>query len=156
MASATTADGLFPEDEARPRAHVAAAFAALEHEAARSVAEVLVEQARRRHVQIGGDPLALELGGLVGAAAGEQSKRRAELAHDGQLLGAKLGGHEAEDAHAPGASGELSGGVAQQIPDFRFAQQREGQKGQAAPLAPRPGQSPATSLTRVIGPWRIG
>ena len=86
-ASLTRGEGLFPEHEAGPRPHVAAAFAALEHEAAGSVAEVLVEQAGRRRVQVGGDAVALEPGGLVGSPAGDQGKRGLDLADRGKLLG---------------------------------------------------------------------
>ena len=81
-------EGLFPEDEAGPGPDVATALAALEDEAAGSVAEVLVEQAGRRRVQIGDDAVALEGSGLVGSPTGDQCKRGFDGANRGKLLGA--------------------------------------------------------------------
>ena len=141
-------DGLFPEDEAGPGAHVPAAFASLEHKPARAVAKILFEQARRRHVQVGGDPLAFQSGGLVGASAGNERKRRANLPHCGQLLGAKLGRHEAQNAHAPGPSRECYGRLAQQRSNLRLAQECKGQKRQAAPLGHGPRKARHVAYTR--------
>ena len=81
-------EGLLPENETGPGPHVATAFAALEDEAAGSVAEVLVEQAGGRRVQIGDDAVALEGTGLVGSPAGDQGKRGFDGANRGKLLGA--------------------------------------------------------------------
>ena len=69
-----------------------------------------------------------------------RAKRGLELPHDGQLLGTKLRRHEAQDAHAPGPTAELPGGVTQQVSHFRFAQKCERQKRQAAALRNGPGK----------------
>ena len=128
MASPTTRDGLFPENEAGPRADMPAAFTALEHEPARPVAQILVEQAGRGDMQIGSDSLSLQAGCLVGAAAGDQVQKGAEFADDGELLGTELRRHKAQDAHAPRPSRELPGRFPQERSDFRLAKQRQGQK----------------------------
>ena len=133
-------DGLFPEDEAGPRPHVAAAFATLEHETARSVPEVLVEQARRGSVQVGCDAFALEPGGLVGAPAGDQCERGLHLADGGELLGSQLGGNEAQDAHSPGASAEHPRRFAQQASDLLLAKQCQGKEGEPSVLRDRLGE----------------
>ena len=110
MASPTTADGLLPEHEARPRADVPAALAPLEHEAAAAVAQILLEQARRGDVQV---TCAIPSRSSPAAWSGRPPAIRANggrTSRDGrELLGAELGRDEAEDAHAPRPSGELGG-----------------------------------------------
>ena len=150
------ADRLFPEDEAGPRAHVPAAFAPLEHESARAVAKVLIEQARRRDMQIGGDSLAFQAGGLVGAPAGEKGKRRPEFSHDGQLLGTQLGRHETQNAHAPGPSRKLPGARHAESSGLLARATVQGPERASRPPRATAWANPGTSLTRVIGPWRTG
>ena len=140
-ASPTDGDGLFPEDEARPRPDVAAALAALEHEPPRAVPEVLVEQARRGSVQVGRDALALEPGGLVGAAAGDQGERGLDLAHRGELLGSQLGRNEAEDADSPRAPGRAVAAASRNsVRTSCFAQQRQGEEGKPTVVRDRLGE----------------
>ncbi len=125
-------DRLFPENEAGPRAHVPTAFTAFEHEATRSIAKILVEQARRGNVQIGCDSLAFQAGRLVGSPARKKGEWRAKFPHDGQLFGAQLWWHEAQDAYAPGPPRKLPGGFPQELADFCFAQERQSQERQAS------------------------
>ena len=95
--------GLLPEHEARPRADVPAALAPLEHEPARSrragIARAGPARGRAGRCAI---PCALQPGGLVGPAPGDQGERRPDLGDRRELLGAQLGRDEPEDAHAPG------------------------------------------------------
>ena len=106
-----------------------------------AVAEVLVEQARRGDVQVGGDPLALQPGGLVGAAAGDQGERRPDLRTTASCSARSSGGHEAEDAHAPGPSRELPGGVSQAALGLRLrASSARARNGKPPPSRDRLGE----------------
>ncbi len=62
-------------------------------------------------MQVSRDPIALQTGCLVGAAAGDEGERRPNLTDDGQLLGAQLRRHKAQNAHTPGPAGQPDGGV---------------------------------------------
>ena len=138
-----------PEHEARPRPDVAAALAPLEHEAARAVGEVQLQQPRRGDVQVGRDALGFELARLVGAAAGDQRERRPMLAHDLELLGAQLGRHEAEEPDAPGALAEERRASARAGRSASAAaHQRQRQERQAAAVGDRRGELGAVADAR--------
>ena len=107
-------------------------------------------------MQVGCDALALELGGLVGAAAGDQCERRLHLADHGELLGSQLRRNEAQDADSPGTSAEQLRSVAQEAFALPARAATPGQGRGARRLAATAWANAATSLTRVIGPWRIG
>ncbi len=121
-----------PQDERRARPDVAAALAPLEHEAARSALQEQLQEPRRRHVQVGRDAVALKGQGLVGAAAGDQGERGAELADDLELLLAQLQRHEAEDADPPRALAQRAARLLQESPRLGGAHQRQGQERQPA------------------------
>ena len=126
-----------PQHEARPRPDVAATFTTLEHEPPCALRQVQLQQSRRWHVQVGGDPLVLELLRLVRAPAGDQRERRPMPAYDRQLLGPQLRRDEAEHADAPGpAIAELTGARQQRV-GFRLTHQRQRQERQGSGLRHR-------------------
>ena len=90
--------------------------------------------------KIGGDAVALEPGGLVGPAAGDQGEGGLDLADDGELLGSQLRGNEAEDADSPGASAEQPRRLAQQAPDFCSRSNARARKGSPPSLRDRLGE----------------
>ena len=137
-----------PQHEARARADVAAALAPLEHEAARAVGEVQLQQPRRGHVQVGLDAVGFELACLIGAPTGDQRERRPMLAHDLELLGAQLGRHEAEQPDAPGALSEERRRLLEQGAGFAGAHQREREERQAAAVGDRRGELGAVADAR--------
>ena len=149
------ATGLLPEHEARPRPNVPAALAPLEHEPPRSVAQILLEQSRRGDVQVRRDPLPLQLGGLVGPASGDQGPGRPGRSDRGQLLLAQAGRDESEQAHAPGPARQPVGRLFEQALDLGPRSIASATKG-SPPSRATASANGATSLTRVIGPWRIG
>ncbi len=101
-------------------------------------------------------PSLLELTRLVGAPARDQGERGPVRAHGGELLGSQLGRHEAEDADAPRALAQQSGGARQQRVGLAAAHQGESQERQALPPRATASANSARSLTRVIGPCTSG
>ena len=95
-------DHLLPQRKARQRADMPAAFAALEHEAARALFEIELEQRRCGRVDVGGDAALLELGSLIRAATRDERERRLALPDRLALLLPQRVRHEAQHAHAPG------------------------------------------------------
>ncbi len=148
-------EGLFPQHEARPGADVPAALAAFEDEPPRTVADELVHQAGRRDVQIGHDPGLLQLAGLVGPAPGDQGERRAGGQHGGHLLAAQFGRNEPKQADPPGLAGQALRGSLEKRLDLAPRSIASARNGSAPPSATAAANS-TTSLTRVIGPCRIG
>jgi hypothetical protein len=131
----------FPQGVARPRAGVAAALEALEHEAAGAVGEEALEQAGCGHVQERANAGLLQLGGLRRPAPGDQRQRRSHLADHGQLLVAQVLGDEAEHAHSPGSVAQPGRGLLQQRPDLALAaQERQRQEWQSATVGDRLGE----------------
>jgi hypothetical protein len=137
-----------PQREARARADVAAALAALEDEAARAVLQEQVEQARRRHVQVGRDAGGLERRGLRRATAGDQRHRRLDVVQHRELLVAQLGRHEAEDADAPRPIAQARRGLADQRADLGARRQRQREERQAAGRRHRLGERGAIADPR--------
>ena len=125
-------DHLFPQRETGDRPDVAAAFAALEHEAACALFDIHLQQRRGRGMDIGGNAATLELRGLVGTAAGDQ--RIAGLARPDRfaLLVAQGLRHEAEHAHTPGHIADLAACGLQHLAHLRPAHQRQRQERQGA------------------------
>ena len=123
---------LLPEQEARARADVAAALAALEDEAPGALLQEEVEQRRRGHVQVGRDADLLERARLRRTPAGDERHGRADVVHDRELLLAELGRDEAEDAHAPRPAAQALGRLVEQPPHLRAAEQREGEEREPA------------------------
>ena len=138
----------FPQREAGARADVTAALAALEHEATRAVAEEQVEQARRRHVQVGRDARGLERRGLRRPTAGDQRQRRLDVAQHRELLLAQLGRHEAEDADAPRPIAQARRGFGDQRADLGARRQRQREERQATAGGHRLGERRAIAHAR--------
>ena len=131
-------DLCLPEREAAAGADVTAALAPFEDEPPGAVLHEPVEQAGRRHVQVGGDARGLERGRLGRAPARDERDRRRHPAHHLELLFAQLGGHEAEDPDPPCPLAEQVGRLLEQGFDLGPRHQRECQEGQPAPIrAPR-------------------
>ena len=101
-------------------------------------------------------PVGLELARLVGAPAGDQRERRPVRAHDLELLGAQLGGHEAEHADAPGALAEQLARCAPAARRPRAPRISASARNGSAPPSATAAANSARSLTRVIGPCTIG
>jgi hypothetical protein len=127
---------------------VAAAFAALEDEAARAVAEVEPQQAGRRDVQVGRDAVLLEHARLVGASSGDERERRPHCANGVELLGAELRRHEPEHAHAPRAGADALRGALEHRARLRPAQQRERHERQRPAFGDRCGELGAVAHAR--------
>ena len=137
-----------PEGEARPGADVAAALTALEDELAGPLLEEEVEQAGRGHVQEGADARGLEGRGLRRSAAGDEGDRRAHVVDDLELCLPHLGGHETEDADAPGAVAEQGSGLLEQGADLVARHEGEGEEGQPAAVGHRGGEGGAVADPR--------
>ena len=121
-----------PQRQARARADVAAALAALEHEAACAVAQEPVEQGRRGHVQVGGDADVLEWTRLRRPASGDQGQRRSDVVDHFELRSPHVGRHEPEDADTPRPVTEQLGGLGQQVADLAAGKECERQERQPA------------------------
>ncbi len=152
-----------PQREAGPGPDVAAALATLEHEPPSPVLDEPVEQARGRHVEVGGDAGGLQGRGLGGAAPGDQGHRGMGGLHHGQLLLAQLGRDEAQDPDPPGPVAQQLGGLGQQRFDLRTPHQGQSQEGQAAAVGHRGGEGGLVADPRhralgdrVSGPVRLG
>ena len=129
-------DHLFPQREAGDRPDVAAAFSALEHEAARALFQVQAQQGGRRCVDVGRNPPRFERRGLVRTAAGDQRitgpvwrLARPDL---GTLLVAQCLRHEAEQADAPGCVADALTRLFEHLAHLRAAHQRKREKRQRA------------------------
>ena len=124
--------GLFPEDEAGPGPDVAAALAALEDEAARPVAEVLIEQSRARGrasrwrcprrssaLAWSGRPPAINAKGASPRGPPQPARRSS-------------GGTKPRIPTPQGRSPRAARRFPQQAQDFLFAKQSKGQEGKRA------------------------
>ena len=131
-------DGLLPQHEAGAGTGMAAALAALEHQAARTGIEEAAQQAGRRHMQIGDDAQFVEFACLARAPAGDDGEWRPHLAQHRHLFVAQLARHEAEDSYAPRQVAHQRPGRAQQRGDLRTAQHGQGNERQRARLGYRP------------------
>ena len=126
-----------PQGEAGSRADVAAALPSLEDEAARSLLQEDLQQARRGNVEVGGNAPFLELARLAGTAARDEGEAWRIAVHDFELLLAELGRHEAENADAPGPVPHLCRRVLEELIDLGPAHQSEGEERQAAAVRHR-------------------
>ena len=124
------ATGLFPEDEARPRPDMPAALASFEYESTRAGTQILIEQAGRGHVQVGGDTSPFQFGRLIRPPPRDQGKRGPGRPHGNELLLAQVGRDEPEQAHAPRAPRNLTSRVFEQALDLGPAQERQRNKRQ--------------------------
>ena len=126
------ADHLLPKDEARARADVAAALAALEDEAPRALVHEGLEHCWRGDVQVGGDAARLHQCRLVGATARDDREGRPRILDGVELLALQIAVDEAQDSDAPGALTRQFTRAQQQFPALRAAHERQSLKGQAA------------------------
>ena len=145
-----------PEHEARPRADVAAALAALEHEPARAVVQVQLEQAGRGDVQVGRDALVLQLG--APGRAGRRRSARTAAGGRGSPRAARRAAPAARSRGCPRPTGARR--AARAVCSSRASTSgprisASARNGSAPPSATAAANS-ARSLTRVIGPWTIG
>jgi hypothetical protein len=122
-----------PEDEARPGPDVPAALPSFEDEAPGAVREKHLEEPWRRDVEIGGDPVLLQIVSLIRAASGDQREGRSHVANHRKLFPAQLERDEAEDPDPPRAIAETFPGLLEKPLDLGRAHQRQGQKGEGAP-----------------------
>src|ERR1700722_19366308 len=120
----------FPQSETRPRADVSTAFLALKNEPASTLLEESSQETRRRNVQISGDPLGLQLLGLIGPASGNNGEWRFVNADRFELLVANFGWHKTQDTDAPRTSFEFGFGLKKKLLCFGLPKQSKCQEGE--------------------------
>ena len=123
---------MFQSTKLERGANVSAAFTALQHESPSAVIDELLEQPRRRNVQVGCDACLFQLHRLIGTTTGNERKRRAAGIDDFQLLLSQCQGDEAQDAHAPGPVTERLAVSVKEIADFVCTHQGQRQERQRA------------------------
>ena len=134
-------DGLVPQDEARPRADVAAALATLEDEPAGALRANAAAARRTGHAGRW-RCRAPRATGLVGPAAGDERERRTLARRDLELCLPDVSGTKAEDAGTPPATPEGIGDVGEQRVDLAGpmrASARNGRPPASATAAANPG-----------------
>ena len=124
-----------PEHQARHRADMATAFATLEDETLCALFKEHAEQARRGHMQVGGDAVSLERAGLIGPPAGDERKAGTVAQRHRDLRFDERGGGKAQQAHAPRLALEPLCHLGQQGVGLRRAHQRKGDHRQCAGIA---------------------
>ena len=133
-------DLALPQDQARQRADMAAAFPAFEDEAPRPLVDEQLEQFRRRRVDVSRDSLRFELRRLVGPPAGDQREGRLDLPDRADLRLADFTRRETQEADAPAAIAQQRRGFVQQPLGLFAGHQRQREERQSAAARNRVGE----------------
>ena len=125
-------DHLLPQRETAERSDVPSTLATFEHEAARALLEVQLEQCRCGCMDVCGNSALFELCRLIRPSTRDQRVLGFALPDFRALLFAQRLRHEAEHAHAPGQIAGQFLGAHQHVGHLRAAHERECQERQRA------------------------
>ena len=126
-----------PQNEARGRAHVTAAFTALENEPLRALFKEHRQKLRRGHMEVGRNAIGLERNGLIGTPPRDERKAGPVFQRDRDLILDQLAGRKAQKTHAPGLALEPLCRLFQQRVGLRGPHQRQRHHRQRAAVAHR-------------------